>query len=151
MFDTALPNESGLRSELEAAIESLCRRLRPSRLLTCAGVGYHVDHVVTRDAAISVADRIEISIELWEDLPYALAVKTPPRLPVDLVIRTATSESWSRKYAALGHYGSQVRMLWSPGTDWAKLLTDHAIARGAGNPGELFWQARRYGGASPPT
>jgi LmbE family N-acetylglucosaminyl deacetylase len=145
MFDTTLPAEPALRSQLELTVEALCRTLRPDRLVTCWGIGRHVDHLHTREAVLSVGRRHGLPIELWEDVPYALQLPVPPRPDADPFVRRATSTSWWSKYAALRRYRSQVRMLWPAEADWVELLTAHAITRGAGSPGELFWNlsARR--------
>ncbi|TFE25154.1 PIG-L family deacetylase [Frankia sp. B2] len=140
MFDTSLPAEPNLRSSLEAAIETRCHRLRPTRILTCAGIGHHVDHRATRDAALSVAGRLGIAAETWEDLPYAAeATAERPDVAGTPIVRAPAPESWSRKYAAIASYTSQVRMLWPQGQDWVEALNEHALAHDADGAGELYW------------
>lgn len=140
MFDTTLPPDAMLRSELELTVEAFRRNLRPDRLVTCAGIGEHVDHLHARDAVLTVGQRHGLPIELWEDLPYALRSKVPAPARADPVVRRAMSSSWSRKYAAVGRYGSQLKMLWPGQVDWVMRLTAHAVTRGDGCPGEAFWK-----------
>ena len=144
MFDTQLPDEPDLRSSLETVIETLCHRLQPTRILTCAGIGHHVDHRVTRDAALSVTHRLGIAAEIWEDLPYASEATTErPDITGRSIVRAPTPESWSRKYASIASYTSQVRMLWSQGQDWVQVLKNHALAHDADGAGELYWAIER--------
>jgi LmbE family N-acetylglucosaminyl deacetylase len=143
MFDTALTDEPDLRTCLETTIESLCRRLRPTRILTCAGIGDHVDHRVARDTALGVASRLGIAAELWEDLPYAVQVTARPNIMGRPIVRTPTPESWSRKYSAIASYASQVRMLWPSGQDWVQVLKNHALTHDGDGAGELYWEIGR--------
>lgn len=59
------------------------------------------------------------------------------------IVRAPTPESWSRKYASIASYTSQVRMLWPQGQDWVRVFRNHALAHGAGGAGELYWAIER--------
>lgn len=140
MFDHAAPTEHGLASELAGYIDDLCTATSPDALVTCAGIGGHLDHLLARYAVLSTARQRGVSTWLWEDLPYALdpAEFHPARLGV-AAPHKAHAASWEGKWEAIARYPSQVRMLWGA-TDWKGLLRDHAISRGDGQPVEILWE-----------
>jgi LmbE family N-acetylglucosaminyl deacetylase len=145
-FDRAAADEdrpAGLTAAIQAAIDVIA----PSLVLTCAAVGNHVDHVLTRDAVIEVVSGTGIGLELWEDLPYGLSARRVPPLPDSVSIGSrgiegAADAIWARKYQAIDCYASQLRMLW-PDRQFRSQLLRHEKALAAAGPmsrAEAFWR-----------
>lgn len=140
--------EAGLMADLTAAIRSATSATAPALVLTCAAIGNHVDHVLTRNAVIRAAGGPGISLELWEDLPYGLAARRIPPLPDSASIGPrmamgAEDVIWERKHRAIGCYASQIPMFW-PDRNFSDQLRRHEKAlAGGGPPGraEAFWPA----------
>ncbi len=138
MFDPVLPAEPDLTRVITARVEEL---LTPSTalVLTCATVGGHVDHRLTRDAVQAALRPAGPRCLLWEDLPYALGQpklsEAPARMP------PIRDHAWTLKYRAVASYASQLRMLWPAGRDWRGELDDHARVRGHGQRAETFFPA----------
>ncbi|MGH8902247.1 MAG: PIG-L deacetylase family protein [Egibacteraceae bacterium] len=136
IFDTRLASEPELGQEMEAALANLCDQLRPQLLLTCAGIGEHVDHRLTRTVTVGMAHTLDLRVRLWEDLPYGM--KTPMG-GQGAVATVASAAAWQRKWEAIGCYPTQTRMLWSDDTNWQQLFQQHAAMRGSPGLAELFW------------
>ncbi len=138
MFRPGGAGEPGLTGEITAALADRCRRTRPGLLVTCRGIGGHIDHLMTRDAALAVAVLEELPILLWEDLPYALRQPESGELddPRDFA---PSALAWSRKWRAIRSYASQIPMLWPGGQNWLEMLLRHACVRGARYPTEQLW------------
>jgi hypothetical protein len=105
--------------------------------VTCAAVGGHVDHRLTRAAVRNAVSATMTRTLLWEDLPYA--INRPPATTTPPLIWTTSPEAWQRKWRAIACYPTQVRMLWPADTDWAGELFTHAKTRGDGTPTELMF------------
>jgi len=137
-----LPDEPDLRVELAAVVAELCVIRRPALVLTCAAIGGHVDHRLTRAAVVEATSRARVRLLLWEDLPHAM------RRPGDNTTgrprpHHATPDAWDWKWAAIARYQSQVSMLWPDGRDWRAELAAHAIEQGGGfRPAEMLWEPR---------
>lgn len=108
-------------------------------MLTCAAIGGHVDHRLTREAVTAATSRAGAPMLLWEDLPHAM------RRPDDAIHgrprpHHPTPVAWERKWAAIPCYRSQIAMLWPNGADWRSELSAHAVIRGGGfRPAEMLW------------
>jgi LmbE family N-acetylglucosaminyl deacetylase len=87
-------------------------------------LGGHVDHRITRTATLSAAGSQRTV--LWEDVPYAFDL--PPRRTTGNPLPPPSGEHLRAKLDAVGHYRSQVRMLW-PGQDWEHVLLEQAADR----------------------
>ncbi|RSM99091.1 PIG-L family deacetylase [Nonomuraea sp. WAC 01424] len=97
-------------------IKSLIEEYDPTLLVTCVAVGNHVDHEITRDAALLAAEETGVPIRLWQDLPYAADMSSMPDLPNGLqlgppVLGFVEEEARERKFQAVKHYASQLPML----------------------------------------
>lgn len=140
MFESAKDTED-LVPTVAATFERHCQLVEPDLVLTCAGTGHHVDHLITKAAVTTVTKATRTETLLWEDLPYAVGhpLRTDLGQPC---LRPITSDAWTRKRRAIALYASQTRMLWTNGEDWAATLLDHALSRGAGKPAEVFWHTR---------
>jgi LmbE family N-acetylglucosaminyl deacetylase len=136
MMSNDLPAEPALAEEIERALRRVIAELSPLRILTCAAIGGHVDHRITRTAALSaVASRQAF---LWEDLPYAFDL--PPRRAVVNSLPAPSKAHMLAKLTAIGCYGSQLHMLW-PGQDWESLLIEQAAVREPSGCFEAIWPA----------
>ncbi|MGH3906556.1 MAG: PIG-L deacetylase family protein [Pseudonocardiaceae bacterium] len=136
MFDDLPLDQNGLLGELSGEIGRILAAVAPDLVLTCAAMGNHIDHRLTRAAALDAVSGTEVRILLWEDIPYAInhsPITTRPSLT-----RTTPPGAWERKWRAIARYTSQVRMLWSADADWIAELFTHATIRGDGRPAELF-------------
>lgn len=135
-----LPVEPELRRELTAAVARLLSAHQPALVLTCAAIGGHVDHRLTREAVEAAASRTRTRLLLWEDLPHVM------RRPDETVHgrpkpHHPTSTAWDRKWAAIPCYRSQLPMLWRDGRDWRSELAAYAVNRGGGfRPAEMLWE-----------
>jgi LmbE family N-acetylglucosaminyl deacetylase len=144
LFDSSLPAEPALQTELVADLERLVQRRQPTVVMTCAAMGGHVDHRHVLDAVSSLAGRHDFELVLWEDLPYAFDKEpAPPRPEVHLLPVVLPEEAWETKYECLEAYRSQLRMLWGEG-DWRTQFESHARARGHGFPVEALWDAASF-------
>lgn len=135
MFD-AQPLDQDLLDEISHEIRHNLAVLNPDLVLTCAAIGNHIDHRLTRAAVLHATTGRETQVLLWEDLPYAIGrppATTPHRT------RPITPGAWEQKRRAITQYTTQVRMLWPAGTDWATQLLAHAHSRGHGHPAELLF------------
>ena len=140
MFD-AMPPGDGIMAEVRTSVERFRKLVTPDLIITCAAVGGHTDHSLSRTTVTAVAEMTDTKLLLWEDLPYAIGtglsngIGKPMRMPV-------SPADWARKREAVGRYVSQTRMLWPHRGDWAEALRDHALDRGAGQLVEVLWNAR---------
>ncbi|MGH3907128.1 MAG: PIG-L deacetylase family protein [Pseudonocardiaceae bacterium] len=132
MFDDLLLDPAGLLSEVTHEVRRILDAVRPDLVLTCAAVGDHIDHRLTR-AAVLVATAT-VPLLLWEDLPYAIGRPSTTATPLT---PTASPEAWERKWSAVACYTTQIRMLWPANSDWAAELLAHAEIRGGGRRAEL--------------
>jgi LmbE family N-acetylglucosaminyl deacetylase len=119
----------------------------PDLVLTAAGIGGHIDHVLTRDTVLTECRDAAVPVELWQDLPYAGTTSAVPRLAPGVRLAAgrpvvASEPAWRAKTAAVRCYTSQLGMLWPEHPDIARPLAAHArAAGGVGRPAELFWSA----------
>lgn len=135
----ALPDEPALRTRLTDTITELLTVKRPSLVLTCAAVGGHVDHRLTREAVTASATLTGLRLLLWEDLPHAMR-RPDGNVHGRPLPHHATPTAWEHKWAAIARYQSQVRMLWPNGRDWRSELAAHGVTRGGGfRPAEMLW------------
>jgi LmbE family N-acetylglucosaminyl deacetylase len=140
MFDTCVKIDPLVRKSAIESIDTLCTLLSPDVILTCAGVGGHIDHQITRDAAVTVGRSSGTQLMLWEDLPYAL--EEGLTFQMDQLVTTtsmASPTAWTRKWEAIACYRSQTRMLWPGREDWSALLASHAFTRSDPHGAELLW------------
>lgn len=154
--DSSLPtehaasDEAELTSRLSEAVRALIVSLEPGRLLTCAAVGDHVDHIHTCDAVRAAAAATGVGLQLWTDLPYA---KVPARsLPESVQARIGahfprpyplSDHAWQAKLHAVGEYASQHAMLWPGVADIDHVMHEQAATLrsvfGCAGPCEVLW------------
>ena len=135
LFRAEPADEPDLLSAVATALRAVLDQVRPALVLTCAGVGGHVDHRIVRSLVPDCARRRHVPIGLWADQPYTGRAPRPPctplRLPVDVTARHVVA-----KAAAAAAYRSQLALLW-PGADPVTAMTRHGLDRlAAGEPAE---------------
>jgi LmbE family N-acetylglucosaminyl deacetylase len=130
MFDDLPLDQDGLLGEVSHQVRRFLTTLNPDLVLTCAAIGDHIDHRLTRAAVLNAAIGTSVPILLWEDLPYAIG--RPPTAAPSLTLTTPPPAAWERKWRAIACYTSQIRMLWPAEIDWATQLRTHATIRGGG-------------------
>jgi len=138
MFDHDLQDEPELQSAIAVEIGRLIRGIRPAAVWTCAAIGGHVDHRITRTAATDAVRRLGLDPVWWEALPYAFGL-APPTMPRPLAYADVGVEHVDRKVTAIGLYTSQLGMLWPDGEDWRRQFRDHATDRRQYGVPELLW------------
>lgn len=136
MFDPGQPPEPALLNGIAREVHRLIETFEPAQVWTCAAIGQHVDHRITR-AAVTLACAGTRRLLLWEDLPYAFNYRPPHQHGVESP-PIVHAEHLELKLAALARYSSQLRMLW-PRTDWRRLVVGHAMARQGVGGLELSW------------
>jgi LmbE family N-acetylglucosaminyl deacetylase len=142
--------EPELVTSLAATIRAAIAATTPQLVMTCAGIGNHTDHLLTRDAVFAAVSGTGISLELWEDLPYGLTSRRIPAPPDAVALgarltENATEVIWALKYQAIDCYASQQSMLWGD-RDFRLVLRRHETAlagRGLKGRAEAFWRIGR--------
>lgn len=102
-------------------------------VLAPAGVGGHVDHVLVSAAA----RELSVQVALYEDLPYPmLGAFRPPHLGKPSHHKVSR-RSWTTKLDAVGHYRSQLPILFHDTRTWRETLTEYCAD--SGEVGERLW------------
>ncbi|MFI6318525.1 PIG-L deacetylase family protein [Nonomuraea sp. NPDC050556] len=143
-------NNDDLLSAIRDDIESMIADCDPTLLLTCAGIGNHPDHKVTRDATLLAAGERGIPLRLWQDLPYAAYSSDMAELPDGLRLDSpdlsfVNEEARTRKFHAMKHYATQLSVLDGPNKNLFARLDEHARnASPDGGYHETTWPVIRY-------
>lgn len=138
MFASDLPDETGLVKDISESIASLIDDLRPSAVWTCAAIGGHIDHRLTRLAVSEACQQYGLAPVLWEGIPYAFGSE-PPAAPNYLSPIAVGAEHLDRKIQAIAKYPSQLRMLFSDTDEWQAEFLNHARQRQPLGSPELLW------------
>jgi LmbE family N-acetylglucosaminyl deacetylase len=138
MFEAEPPAEPDLRHAITEEIRRLVAEIRPSAVWTCAAIGNHIDHRITRIAVTDAAASQGWAPVLWEGIPYAMGLDPPDGIS-PLRYADVHDEHLSRKISAIGQYSSQIRMLWPEGQNWRSQFLGHARRRRALGVPELLW------------
>lgn len=106
-----------LHRAVGAVVADALRRTRPGYLLCPAALGGHVDHVLARDAALSVVDELVCPV-LYEDIPYAaelsgeeIAANVRGVAAEARAVVIDISDVFAAKLAGIEMYASQIRPL----------------------------------------
>jgi LmbE family N-acetylglucosaminyl deacetylase len=102
LFAGLHPDDPGPGQAAEALGAALAE-LRPVRVVTCRGVGGHVDHL----AVIAALDALGVGAERWRDLPYGLRPEAPAPGPDDAAVRLGRDDL-ERKLHACAAYATQL-------------------------------------------
>jgi LmbE family N-acetylglucosaminyl deacetylase len=90
MFDDRPSGRDALLTELSREVNRILATVGPDLVLTCAAVGDHVDHRLTRAAVLDAVNGTELQTLLWEDLPYA--INRPPATTSPLIRTISAAE-----------------------------------------------------------
>jgi LmbE family N-acetylglucosaminyl deacetylase len=146
MFGPLRPGDERLADELAGRLLELLTALRPTQVCCPAGIGWHIDHVITRSATTSAARASGFGAPLYyKEMPYATTKRgaAQVRLIEDSsvpLVCPATEQDWHRKLTAIQAYRSQLPTLWRD-CHWATALAAHAAAITNGGRGERLWLA----------
>lgn len=110
------PRETKLEGLLDASLKQIIEDIRPTLMLAPLGIGWHVDHILTRDAVRRVATSFGLPIVYWADVPYAKTYGLPTDDEGNLILWNEVACTQSLLDAA-ACYHSQVSALWPHG-DW---------------------------------
>jgi LmbE family N-acetylglucosaminyl deacetylase len=138
IFGELQPSEGVLIRQTAEHINGLRERFRPARLYAPFGLGRHVDHQLTRQAA-ELAGGI---YAYYEDYPYAAKEVVPAsatHLRPELV--PLSPDDLSAKIAAIGVYVSQISTFWADTEAMAAVVREFASQVGSGRLAERLWRA----------
>lgn len=138
MFGAGLPDESQLVKDISESIAWHIEDLKPSAIWTCAAIGGHIDHQLTRLAVGEASRQCGYAPLLWEGVPYAFGSQ-PPAAPQFAVPAAVEASHIDLKIAAIAKYPSQLRMLFSDTEDWREAFLNHARQRQPLGSPELLW------------
>lgn len=143
-FRLGLPPEPELLGWITHDIRKLIETVRPDAVWTCAAIGEHVDHRLTRDATLAAAGR-DRPVLLWEDVPYAYRHPGGPPSGAEVSAGVMAATRTMAKLEAIACYPSQIRALW-PAGDWRhEIIAESRARESSGGGPERFWLSRRTG------
>jgi LmbE family N-acetylglucosaminyl deacetylase len=144
LFSAPTEDDQALTREVSGELLRLIEQLRPWGICAPAGVGDHVDHLLTRTAVAQAIEQAGIHGLLWyEEMPYASTECGAPSLKALLhtavpLIAELAERDWQQKLAAIRSYESQLPSLWRD-QDWCVALGAHSHAIGRGGLVERLW------------
>lgn len=133
-------SEINLIRRMADEIARLLRTFQQPRLYAPTGLGHHVDHQLTRQAA-EVAGRVPA---YFEDYPYVTfngedsRAALGPKLSPELVYLTPAD--LAAKVQAIATYASQISTFWEDVTAMEAAIHDFAARVGEGRPAERLWR-----------
>jgi LmbE family N-acetylglucosaminyl deacetylase len=120
----------------------LLRTFPRPHLYAPLGLGHHVDHQLTRQAA-EVAGRVHA---YFEDYPYVERTREETRAALEsklaLELIYLTPADLEAKVQAIAAYASQLSSFWEDGAAMEAAIRDFAGRVGAGRPAERLWRTR---------
>jgi LmbE family N-acetylglucosaminyl deacetylase len=140
-----IEEDRGLLAAVASSVAEMIEKFRPTDVLTCAAIGNHIDHRLTRDSVLLAAREHAVPVRLWQDLPYAEHRLDTAALPSGTILERPIAEGVGldaerRKFAAIGHYGSQLPILNRADKDVYAQLREHARETiGSEEYAELTW------------
>ena len=161
LFAGVLPHDAGLWREVRARLGALVAARRPGALLSCQGLGQHVDHLHVVRAVAALGAETGLPVLWWRDLPYAMregAAAPAPGLPDGLqpLAVPLPPRALAAKLDACAAYGTQLPYQFGRDADappeaamrarLAAFAHDEGRAAGGGRPAER-WLAP--GGRAP--
>lgn len=163
LFAGVLPADAGTWEEVLRALQPLARALRPGLVLSCQGLGHHVDHLHVVRAVAAWTARVGVPALWWRDLPYAFrepGAAPAPACPGALQSHVAAldARALQAKLDACAAYQTQLPYQFgrdadeAPETAMRRRLTafsrQEAAHKEAAPPG-LRW-AERFDASGPP-
>jgi len=107
-------------ADLVRVLQDAVVQTDPDLILGPAGLGGHVDHLLTRDAVRLLPGQVPSA--LWADFPYSRRIRRPELTPFRILSNEPSSQKV--KLAAAEFYSSQLPMLWPDGS-WRRALSTH--------------------------
>ncbi len=110
------------------------------------GVGYHVDHQLVRDWALTLEKTNGATLKFYEEYPYindtmkidrALAYYKAQTLRAEIL--TLSEEDVLAKIGGIDCYVSQISTWWDGPAQMAQATREIMLTKGAGQPAERFW------------
>ncbi|MEU4283599.1 PIG-L deacetylase family protein [Nocardiopsis dassonvillei] len=142
MFDLRTRDEPLLKQQLSLVIAEILEQNCPDQVWTCSAQGGHIDHRHTYEAVSKVCREQGKELLLWEDLPYAIGRRLPPKIEMENLL-VPEDIHIQLKLTAIENYRSQIRGLWPTGYDWEKDFIRHARQRfSESGTVEPLWKAK---------
>jgi LmbE family N-acetylglucosaminyl deacetylase len=141
LFSAQKPPESELKKQVYRALAARHRVVQPELIATCAAIGGHVDHLITRDVVMQLAAATGTPLFLWEDIPYATGLVT-----ADVghpLLMAPEAAAWDLKWRSIRAYRTQLQKMWPNDNNWQQRLAEHALYRGVTRQAEIFWEVAR--------
>ncbi len=147
LFSPLTPEDHRVAADVAAELARWLRRLGPAVLYGPAGIGGHVDHVITTTAIRRVLGHLGVEappLLLYEEMPYAATPEDAALLATmadtaEPVIQEVTARDWRMKIRAVEAYRSQLRSIWKE-RDWRAALDQHARDVSGGKVAERLWK-----------
>lgn len=131
--DLVAPDQGTWRLVLDHLAE-LCDRIAPDLLLSCQGLGAHVDHRVVIRAVAALSRERGVPAAWWADLPYAIrqpGAQRAAELPHGLSTEQSTfsGDALSAKLDACAGYASQLPYQFARDLAPGDLITPEEVMR----------------------
>jgi LmbE family N-acetylglucosaminyl deacetylase len=146
LFGPVRAEDDVTASGVRDAISSLIEELLPSRLYAPLGVGGHIDHRLTREAALAASDG-KVVIVLYEDIPYAVAPGAVDGWRAELPFEFSqeivdVGGVFDRRVAAIRAYESQLPTIFRHYGPWETVVRGYATTVGgkSGAVAERLWR-----------
>jgi LmbE family N-acetylglucosaminyl deacetylase len=149
LFGSVKADDADTASSVKASLVALLDALRPAAVYTPVGIGGHVDHRLTRDAALA-CERGDCALYLYEDFPYAAAEGAVERwvaeLPMSVTVTLLdVTDVMNAKIRSIAAYASQLPTIFRHYGEWESVTRDYAshIAGQKGRYTERLWRVTR--------
>lgn len=144
LFGRVDPRDTNVLPRLAIAFAQLRNTYPEATFYAPLAVGHHVDHQITRAAAVAL-ERLGAEVIFYEDFPYAI---DPPAVeqaraelgPADWESITVPVDI-EAKIAAIGYYRSQIGVLFETPDQMAARVREYAamVAGTSGGFAERYW------------
>jgi LmbE family N-acetylglucosaminyl deacetylase len=146
LFGPINPGDAATSSSIRESITRLLATHQPEVVYAPLGVGGHVDHRMTRDAAIA-GHRVGVELLLYEDFPYCVTSDAVDRWRSELPLRLVpclvdVTASLDARIRAIEAYPSQLPTIFRHYGPWESLVRAYATAlsQRPDHYAERFWR-----------
>jgi LmbE family N-acetylglucosaminyl deacetylase len=131
------------------SLDSITAGLSPEATIYAPlGVGYHVDHLLVRDAVLRWRQpRPEVAVFFYEEYPYSAdridaveAARAALGISTQTVVHRLSNAALDAKIKAIACYESQISTFWDGVPAMADAIRRYTAQVGQGNFAERFWQ-----------
>jgi len=148
IFGDVHPEEASLYRVVLDALEPVLVAHPAAAIYAPLGVGHHVDHLITLQAALALR-RAGRRVLCYEDYPYAVQ---PEEVARALALQAPDADGWVRqveeldaedlraKADAVAAYRSQISTFWPDDATMRRELAAYARTVGGGRYGEAYWR-----------